>query len=398
LARHWRDPASLALPASLDWLKVVTLSEANRMHPLLYRALTTSNRLDALPEEARAKLSESVQKATENATKLAKPLSEYLQRAAAQGLETVVLKGLWLAVKLYGDPTLEDSLVILEGMGLGRWWPGLMHDHYYARHHLHQMRCSRDIEIWFEVHWTLDHPYTLLTTNMEELLDRTQPGELLGQPAREPTLPDLILSLAVHLVKHAVYLPSVLERPDLARIILADGMLIYYLDVAEVIKAHQADIDWPFTVELARQWGATTILGCVLRICREFLGAAVPDEVLAALPIKHPSRLTDWAMRRMADHEVSVYLGARANRIWGFLLLTSGTFILRPIRVLDSLPYFFPDGDFLQRRYGSATRATRLAHFWRATARYAELAADTVYYSAERYLHARSLKSSASRK
>ncbi len=67
---------------------------------------------------------------------------------------------------------------------------------------------------------------------------RAQNAELLGAPIQEMSSPDLLLSLAIHLVKHAVYLPSLVNREDLPRIILADGMLMYYLDVTEVIKQY----------------------------------------------------------------------------------------------------------------------------------------------------------------
>jgi hypothetical protein len=405
-AREWPHFTAPTNAERLDWNKIVAVAAPNRILPLLNGLLVANGLLSLLPTEAQDALRDGMTKATENAARLAGALQQYLHLATMRGLETVVMKGIWLSSRVYGDPTLrvgadidilvrrshiQDSLRILEGMDLGRWWPGLMHDRYYARHHLHQMRCSKDIETWFEVHWTLDHPYTLLTTDMDALIDRTTPGELLGESVRDPSLSDLVLSLAVHLVKHAVYLPSVLNRPDLARIILADGMLVYYLDVAEVIKQRGAEMDWPQLLLLARQWGAGSILGCVLRVCHEFLATPVPAEVLAALPIMEPGSLARWAMNRMADHELSIYLSAKRSRLWDFLLLTSGTFFLRPIRILDSLPYFFPDRNYLRRRYGSDGTWTRLRHLVRASQEYARLGVDTLYYSVERYLHARTL-------
>lgn len=148
-----------------------------------------------------------------------------------------------------------------------------MADPYYVRHHLHLQRCSRDLRIWFEVHWALDHPYTLLTVDYDAMMDRTTPGELLGAPVADLTPADMLLSLTIHLVKHALYLPSIIDRPDIARVVLADDILMYFLDVAEVIKQHQGDIDWSLTATLAHEWGAVDMLGAVLRVCATYLDA-----------------------------------------------------------------------------------------------------------------------------
>jgi hypothetical protein len=406
-ARQWRIPAAPNEGEELDWSRIIEISRWNRMQTLVRDMLAASGRLDRLPAGALAMLQEDVEQYRENAEILGNALRQYLPLAAAQGIESVVLKGLSVSATFYGDPAIRpggdvdllvrksqvmDCVAILEDMGLGRWWPHLMDDSYYGRHHLHQQRCSKDIKIWFEVHWTLDHPYTLLTIDYEALMDRTTKGELLGQPVRDLSPPDLLLSLAVHLVKHAVYLPNAIEQPDLARIILADGMLMYFLDVAEVVKCFDGQIDWTFTVDLAQRSGATTILGSVLRVCREQLNAPVPAWVLEALPVQAPRGVTRLAMRRLTDYEVATYLGQQRSRFWDFMLMPDESFILRPIRVLDTTAYFFPGRGFLQRRYGAASWTNAIAHLARATGHYARLGIDTVYYSWRRNRRRRTLE------
>ena len=398
-ARHWRTPSVLASADDLDWDRVLEMSRWNRMQTLMHGVLKSTGLLNKLPARALDGLEEDVVRYREDATSLGEALQWYLSLATKEGVQTVVLKGLSVSSNIYGHPAIRpgsdidllvrkdqvgDSVAILERMGLGRHWPKLMDDVYYERHHLHQQRCSEDFQIWIEVHWALDHPYTLLTIDYEAVMDRTLPGELLGEPVRDLALPDLLLSLAVHLVKHAVYLPSVAARPDLARVILADGMLMYFLDVAEVVKSHEQEIDWPFTVELARRSGATTILGAVLSVCLDHLGAPVPPSVLDELPVAAPCGLTQWTMERMADYRVGTHLGQDRSRFWDLILGMNETFILRPIRVLDTTAYFFPDGDYLARRYGRNSRACAVRHLTRATAQYAQLAIDTIYYTWQR--------------
>jgi hypothetical protein len=389
----------------------MAIGKSNRMLPLLGRVLADTGQMGVLPSEARRMLETDAAARNEAAAVMGEALRRYLRLAAERGLDTVVLKGLSLSVNIYGDPAMRpggdidllvrrdqigQSLAILDEMGLGRWWPNLLDDAYYERHHLHQQRCTPDLKIWFEPHWALDHPYTLLTVDYEAMMDRTTPGELLGQPVRDLAPPDLLLSVAVHLVKHAIYLPSVLSRPDLARIILADGMLVNYLDAAEVIKVNDGVMDWAQAVELAVQSGAREILGSVMRVCSDLLQAPVPKWVLAALPVTGPGGATRRILTGMADQELATYLGRRQSRLWDFLVITNGAFILRPIRILDTIAYLFPPREFLERRYGRASPAVAWRHLLHAGRGYVRLGIDTLYYTWERYRRLKALNRSAS--
>jgi hypothetical protein len=281
-------------------------------------------------------------------------------------------------------------------MEIGQNWPNLMDDNYYERHHLHQQRCTEDLRLWYEVHWALDHPLTRLTLDYEAVMDRTTPGTLLGARVADLSLPDLLLSLAIHLVKHAIYLPGVLDHPTLARIILADGMLMYFVDVAEVVKQHVAEIDWQQTVNLAKAWGAAEILGAVLQVCHSYLQAPVPDWVLEALPVIGPNWLKQKVMQRVVAYETAVYLGTPPSKLWKFLLITNGAFILRPIRLLDLLEYCFPGRDYLRRKYGSSSILRGVGHFVKAMGQYGRITIDTVYFTWERYWRLRRQKYSTS--
>jgi hypothetical protein len=410
-ARTWRTPAPPSNADALDWQKVIEIGQSNRMQTLLHQVLRATGMMVKVPPAACEALQQDVIKLTHAASRMGNTLRQYLRRAAEQGLESVILKGLSVSINVYGNPAMRPgadidilvradhvqvSLDILEEIGIGQHWPNLLDDRYYQQHHLHQQRCSEDLRIWFEVHWALDHPYTLLTIDYEALMDRTTPGELLGEPVNNLSLPDLVLSLAIHLVKHAIYLPSVLHRPDLARIILADGMLMYYLDIAEVIRRHQAEIDWALTVDLAHQWGAVDILGSVLRVCEDYLDTPVPAWVMTSLPVKGPGPLTQRAMNGLADYEIATYLGQASSRMWDFFVVPNGAFILRPIRLLDSGAYCFPGKDFLCRRYGTASSATATKHLLRALGQYGRNGFDTLYYSLERYRRLKALGQSAS--
>ncbi|MFZ1395949.1 MAG: nucleotidyltransferase family protein [Candidatus Promineifilaceae bacterium] len=399
-ARHWRRPETAVLPAFVDGSALVRVGLWNRAQTLLLTFLDARQVLGELPAADLASLQEGAAKFRQDAAVMGESLQIYLQKAKERGIETAVLKGLSVSKNVYGDTAVrpggdidvlvrardvDDSIGILDEMEIGQNWPNLMDDRYYARHHLHQQRCTPDLRLWYEVHWALDHPLTRLTIDYEAVMDRTTPGTLLGAPVADLALPDLLLSLAIHLVKHAIYLPSVLNHPDLARIILADGMLLYFVDVAELVKQHESKIDWRQTVDLAHAWGAAEILGAVLQVCHAYLHAPVPEWVLAGLPVVGPNRLKQWVMQKVVAYETAVYLGQPPSKLWKLLLITNGAFILRPIRLLDLLEYCFPGRDYLQRRYGSGTVWRGVGHFLRALGQYGRIAIDTVYFTWERY-------------
>jgi hypothetical protein len=407
-ARNWRDETYRPDLHFVDWSRFARLLAHNRMAVLAAPILQRTNA--SVPHEAKKLLTEQTEKYQRSAGKLGQSLVSYLKAAEARGIETIVLKGLWLCEKIYRNPAMRpgadiDILIrkgkvdacldLLDEQGIGQYWHNLMHDDYFTRHHLHQQRCTRDLNIWFEIHWALDHPYTLLTVNYEGIFARAKPANLLGAPIREMALPDLLLSLSIHLVKHAVYLPSLVEGEGLPRIILADGMLMYYLDIAEVIRQHN-DTDWNLTIKLAREWGAVDILGSTLSTCKRYFEAPVPDQVLAALPVTGPWRITKKIMKRVAEQELATYDGRHVSRFWKLMLASNGAFILRPVRLLETASYFFPPTDFLKRRYGKAGAFVRVFHLGKAVLQTLRFGWDTIYFGIDRYLRLKRLGENAS--
>lgn len=394
-ARSWRDPRSP--PSGLDWDRAASLAVKNRMGPLLQVVLQETGVEHQLPHGALRALRRDVALQRYRARLFGRELRRFLRLAGRRRLPVVVIKGLWLSSKIYGlghmrpggdidlllhERDIRAALNILDyEMGYGRWWRPILDDAYYARHHLHQQRCNPGRAVWFEPHWRLDHPYNLLTIDYDAMLRCSQPATLFGEPVRELSPPDLLLSLVVHLTKHALYLTSTLERRDLPRLIVADGMLMYFADVAEVLQRYEQGLDWDCVVARAQEAGASEMVGAVLRVCRRWLAVPVPQRVLQALPVKGPDVLSRRLMQGMAEHLLSVHEGRRPSKLWSTLAGFQESLIFRPIRLLDLARYCVPDADYLQRRYGSSSATVALAHLMRAAGQYGRLALDTAYYS-----------------
>ena len=397
-ARHWRDESYRPDLQNIDWVRFARLLTHNRMAVL---AAPILERVDAqIPPEARKLLREQKEKYKGSAASLGSALVTYLKAAKTREIPTIILKGLWLCEKIYDNSSMrpggdidilvpknkvEACLALLNEQGVGEYWPNLLRDEYFTKHHLHQQRSTPDLSVWFEIHWALDHPYTLLTVDYESIFERSRPAQLLGAPIEEMSTPDLLLSLSIHLVKHAIYLPSLFDREDLPSIILADGMLMYYLDVAEILKKYHKEVDWDLTIQLANQWGAMDILGSVLQVCKKYFEAPIPEEVISALPVRGPWQVTRKLMARAAEQELGTYEGKPVNRFWQLMLASNGAFILRPVRLLETASYFFPPTDFLMRRYGKANALIRIYHLLKAFLQTLSFSWDTFYYGMERY-------------
>ncbi len=402
-AHHWRDENYRPDLHEIDWSRFANILTHNRMAVLATQIFERANITG--PENAEKIINDQVEKYQRAASKFRESLVSYLQSSESRGIKNIVLKGLWLCEKIYHHPAIrpggdidivvpqdqvDASLTVLKEQGIGEYWPNLLKDEYFTRHHLHQQRSSPDLSVWFEIHWAFDHPYTLLTADYESIFKRAQSTELLGAPIQEMALPDLLLSLAIHLVKHAVYLPSLVDRDDLQRIILADGMLMYYLDVTEVVKKNK-NIDWDLTIQLAQEWGAVDILGSVLQTCKTHFAATIPDEVISALPISNVWPVTKKLMARAAEQELATYENRPASRFWQLLLASNGAFILRPIRLLETASYFFPPADFLQRKYGQSNIICRIGHLIIALRQTLRFGWDTFYFGMERYFRLKRL-------
>ncbi|MGB1253839.1 MAG: nucleotidyltransferase family protein, partial [Candidatus Promineifilaceae bacterium] len=329
VACHWRNPQPLIDPSTLNWQTVVQTAIKNKMPMLLYRYLQA---IDVqLPVAAADQLEASVEAYQSKAATFTMALRDYMNLAAERDVPTVPLKGLWVAERVYGQSDMRPghdmdilvrrqdvarSVKICEQLGFNRYWPGLLPDDYYLRHHLHIELSLTDCWTWIEVHWAFDHPRTLLTIDYDGLFNRATTGRLLGATIAEPTWEDVLLSLSIHLVKHMVFLPAVLARSDLPDLVLADGRMMHFLDVAEAVKQFHEVIDWQLLVRLATESGAVASMGAVLHVCQRLFDAPVPPFVLTALAIPPQDRLTRKLYQEMANH----LIGQSQSKLWGFLV------------------------------------------------------------------------------
>ncbi len=281
----------------------------------------------------------------------------------------LLLRGPVLGAALYGDVFLRpfgdlDVLVAEEHVvdvlrrldEAGATPPaGALADAYYRRYHLHVQRYlpGPARPVLAEVHWRIDHPYTLFTPDLSGVLARARPVPIMGIETSMPGPEDLLLLSALHLLKHAVWLPVWVEQGRVDRLLDA-GALIGLLDIALLCRSGM-DVEIERAKERAVAWGAAGAVRTCLDAAEAVWPGVVPEATRASFAATPPGRIRRlcerWGGRRPEPDSAL----SRLQR-WR----RGGVF--RLVRLLDLVEYFCPPPDFLRRRYGRCGMRDRVVH------------------------------------
>jgi hypothetical protein len=372
LGRRLGQPPSNSGP--VDWTAVLALAQRNRVAALIQSDLSAA---DGIPPSAQQELLKLSQRSFVETALSAQSLGQVA--SALAGIRWILLRGPALGARLYGDlmlrpfgdldvlirPTdVERALAALGAAGFKQPADSLPLA-FYRRYHLHVelSQPGATARARLELHWALDHPFALITPDVNGLVTRGQPQYIGRFETAVPDPDDLVLSLAVHLAKHAVLLPLWLEIGQMDRIV-DEGHLLLAFDLALACQQLRGELNWNMIAARAAQWGATGVTrDCLNALETLWPGAGLGSErgrFEAVALGRWQRRLYAWS----APHDEA-------------FKLRRGMFF-RPIRMLDSLKYLWPPAEYLQRRYGQSSWRTRARHWLTALA---QLASGTLVLS-----------------
>jgi hypothetical protein len=290
---------ALAHLSPSDWEVIVEVLRCQGLLPLLHHHLKAWDLAGLVPGNVWQELQEGTRfNAARNAT-LNHGLAEVLAALEEGDIPVILLKGAHLANFVYdsialrymGDVDLlvrrEDLTAVVKrfaALGYGPAGGSGQPAADVETHHL-PVLTKRDAP-GFELHWQIvrlvspdrrmDTPFQV---DLEGLWARARPASIDTARALVLSPEDLLLHLCVHLVEHRFRIGP-----------------WAYCDIAQVIRHHGGDLDWVQVQERARRWRAERCVYLTLRLARELLGAAVPDEVLEALePEALDPQVTVWA-------------------------------------------------------------------------------------------------------
>jgi len=344
------------------WERVARATVYNRVAPLAYVHLRDSGLSRTVPCTALRVLESAYFRALAGAVALRAPLAALLRGFHEEGVPAIVLRGLALGERVYGDPALRpfsdtDLLVhardvprakhLLLDLGY-RIEPHDVDPRYFEKHHLHLVFAGPTT---VELHWALDHKYIPYAIDPAEVFATASPGEIAGVPALLLSAESLLLTLCVHLLKHCYYARYLSSAQGCLRQVLADGFLVLYADVDAVVRRNAETLDWRVIVDRARRWQIEPAVGVALGLVTRWFRTPVPDWVLDRLPPVMAGSLESCLAAKL------FHSGG-----WGGVVRLGEMrpdALFRPARFFDLLNYVAPSPAYIAWRYG-ATGPVRL--------------------------------------
>ena len=269
-----------------------------------------------LPTVARAKLAVTYQATQQRNRAIAAQLAELLAATNAAGIETMVLKGGYLAFLVYPDPALRgmsdlDLLfmpadlpaaeAVLQSLGYeGKHksadeGPGIVkHTSTYKRASpaaattTPNPYLSTTEDRHVDPHGSLEEAWFGLRVDVTPgVWERSQSVLLVDQPACALADEDLLLQLGVHLIFH---------------LLMGKPSLVQLYDIALVSQT--LPVDWPILTARARARQATPFLYAALHLATTIFGAPVPQRTLVELHDACPASLAQRIQRMNLDDVV----------------------------------------------------------------------------------------------
>jgi hypothetical protein len=259
-----------------DWHRLLCTADRHAVLPLLYWQLNAVCP-DLVPSAVRHMLAERFQRIHRHNLVFASELARMAGALEARGIRVVPYKGPLLAALVYGNVALRqfgdldllvrreqalaarDVLVELGYESVFPLRPEQEASYLRARYAYELQREDGLVDV--ELHWEVAPRYFGFQLDIARLWTRLEAVTLNGERLWSLAPDDLLLALCVHGVKHRW------ER------------LLWVCDVAEIVRARGAEIDWDALLRRARLLGRGRALGSGLYLARCLLEAQLPGQV-----------------------------------------------------------------------------------------------------------------------
>lgn len=308
-ATDWQNLLQLVRPSDTEreplspaaWEGVLSLAQRHRLLPLLHYH---HHAAPEVPPQVRAALRHAFLVQTYTNTQIFDQLRRLLDATAAAGIPVMLLKGACLAELVYADLALRpmgdvDLLVRREAVPQAYAVSRALNYAVAADVVLaptapnetsplqHTPRVSRDRGLAIEWHWTIlsgsEARPGVVGQELEDLWTRSRPAPL-GAATRMLSPEDLLL----HTCSHAASFHH-----------LGSQTLLACCDLVAILGKHGADLDWAQVRQRAETWRVRHGVALVLQLAHRWLGAALPEDVLA------------WTRETVTDETVMAWVEAR---------------------------------------------------------------------------------------
>ena len=283
-----RDAVPAEIGAEVAWARVLHMARKHEVVPLVHRSLELFGL--NVPADVREQLASGRRTVAARNGLLAREVTNVLQTLHAAGVAAIPLKGVYLAERLYGDPTLRDSsdidvlvprqrvrdaLQVLRRHGYAPEFTERFFEAVLLRGHIEYTLARRQhgFEYLVDLHWGIGWSARDDRRAAEALWVDAKPtvhdGVEMWAMSREWEL----LTLAVHAARHG-------WQP-----------LKWLVDVHDYCASQP--LDWRMIRQTAYRYGWLSALEQTLWVCQAVLGTAVPAGIAARIPRRWPSVLDE---------------------------------------------------------------------------------------------------------
>lgn len=337
------------LSEALDWDYIVDYSYNQGISPLVYWNLNKISNGKNVPPEILKKLEKLYYGNLARNMILYEELNKVLKAFKKEGIDTIVLKGAFLAKEVYENiglrPMSDIDLLIRE------------EDYQKAKVELTKLMYSTDVfltkyyeqlqtvlsnellfkhkdkKVLIDLHWDILPPESCYKININELWKNTKPIKISDIEIFALAPEDLLIHLCLHLDNHINYSRSAAQH-------FKD-----YCDIAEVTRHYKETINWNYFLQSSKDSGIEKPVFESLSIANNYLGAIIPENILSSL--ESTKKNPDKAFERVTQDNLDEK--DEWNKIKYYMKLKKIDSTWNRLRLL--FEYSFPSKEFMIYRY-----------------------------------------------
>ena len=299
-----------------DWEDVLQQSARHGVTPLLYHRLKTFHPGIAIPNEVAQRLRQSYLQSLSRNMRLYHKLGKVLEVLRHEDIPVIALKGAHLAGLVYGNIALRpmgDVDLLVHKEDLHKVEAALLRigstpldcNRVIGKENRHFGYVLPDRGLHVEVHWDIvgsKHPFNV---DIDGQWERSRPVVISGIEVSVLCPEDLLLHLCLHTSEHT-----------------SEMGIKPFCDISEAIRYYDGDIDWEQVKLRSREWRIERCVYLALKIARDLLKAAVPDDLLESIkPNDCDEQFIAIALEQIFPKEVApgkvLPLSLNISQLWG---------------------------------------------------------------------------------
>ncbi|MDP4228675.1 MAG: nucleotidyltransferase family protein, partial [Bacteroidota bacterium] len=281
----------------LDWDYIVERSVRQGSSPLLYWNLSKVSNGKAVPNEVVKNLEKMYYSNLARNMLLYDELNKILTAFNKAGIDTIVLKGAFLAEKIYKNiglrPMSDIDLLIKEKdlqkakkeltelkYSSTRIFPTKLHEQQHRILSKELSFIHQDKNSVIDIHWDIQQSQYMYKVDVNQFWNNAKPIKIAGIKTLAFASEDILQHLCLHVHKHII-LSSIYSYAPPAK------PLRDYCDIAEVTRHYKDTINWNYLFQSSKDYGIEEPIFQGMSIAKKYFGALVPEDILSALkPVK----------------------------------------------------------------------------------------------------------------